>query len=151
MRHHLCLMLGLLVLAGIPACQKGPDRSAGPELPDGDMTRTALLATAGAWNSGDLEGFLAPYDTASTFMTDGGTIGKASLKERYAARYFLGGKPVQRLAYDSLVVRPLGSAHLLMTGRYTLSGGGKPERRGHFTLIWRKTPEGWKILHDHSS
>jgi ketosteroid isomerase-like protein len=41
--------------------------------------------------------------------------------------------------------------HALITGRFTLSGGGKDEQTGRFTLIWMRTPAGWRIVHDHSS
>ena len=33
--------------------------------------------------------------------------------------------------------------------RLTMSNGKKPQ--GLFTLIFRKFPEGWKIVHDHSA
>jgi ketosteroid isomerase-like protein len=103
------------------------------------------------WNRGDLDGFIAPYDGASTFMTPAGPIGKRAMRERYAARYFTGGVPDQQLRFEQLTVRPLGGDHALMTGRFVLSGGGKPEQTGWFTLVWMRTAQGWRIVHDHSS
>ena len=57
----------------------------------------------------------------------------------------------QQVRFDQTTVRPLGADHALMTGRFTLSGGGQPDRSGWFSLVWKRTPSGWRILHDHSS
>ena len=35
--------------------------------------------------------------------------------------------------------------------RVLLSGGGEAEKSGWFTLVWVRTPEGWRAVHDHSS
>jgi len=116
-----------------------------------DGLTSQLLATVQAWNTGDLDGFVAPYAEASTYMTPAGPIGKAAMLARYRTRYFTGSRPDQQLRFEELVVRPLGTGHSLMTGRYVLAGGGKPELTGRFTLVWAKLPEGWRIVHDHSS
>ena len=39
----------------------------------------------------------------------------------------------------------------LATARFVLSGGGKPDQSGWFTLVWLRTPAGWRAVHDHSS
>jgi ketosteroid isomerase-like protein len=119
--------------------------NAGPEL------EAALQATAAAWNGGDIDGFMAPYAAAATYMTPAGVIGVPAMRARYLAKYFTGNKPDQQLRFDQLDVRALGADHTLMTGRYTLAGGGKPDQTGRFSLVWMRTAQGWKILHDHSS
>ena len=48
---------------------------------------------------------------------------------------------IEILAPDAAFVR--GSWHL------TMSDGKTPH--GLFTLVFRKLPEGWKIVHDHTS
>jgi ketosteroid isomerase-like protein len=124
---------------------------AGRQAPaDGDLTGR-LHATAQAWNTGDLEAFVAPYAETSTYMTAAGPIGKAAMLARYRTRYFTGSRPDQQVRFEEVVVRPLGDGHSLMTGRYVLTGGGKPEQTGRFTLVWAKLAEGWRIVHDHSS
>jgi uncharacterized protein (TIGR02246 family) len=110
-----------------------------------------LQSTAVAWNGGDLDAFVAPYADDATYMTATGPIGRDAIKARYASKYFTGGKPDQQLRFDQTTVRPLGADHALMTGRFTLSGGGQPDRSGWFSLVWKRTPSGWRILHDHSS
>lgn len=151
MRLRLKLLLITMPLLTFTACQRQSERTPPETAADTTAASATLLATTTAWDQGDLDAFLAPYDTASTFMTGQGPIGKADLKTRYAAKYFAGGKPSQRLTYDSLRVRTLENGYLLMTGRYLLSGSRQPDRAGWFTLLWRRTASGWTILHDHSS
>ncbi len=116
-----------------------------------------LQASADAWNRGDLDGFLEPYldSSETTFMTGPGVIhGLETIRERYRAHYFpAGGRPPTLLRFDALDVRPLGADHALMTGRFhqTTRATGAPADSGNFTLVWRRTPRGWRIIHDHSS
>ena len=110
-----------------------------------------LLTSAGEWNRGNLEGFIAPYAQESTFMTPAGPVGRVPMVERYRAKYFTADRPLQTLRFDELDVRVLGPDHALMTGRFQLTGGGLPDQSGRFTLVWVRTGDGWRILHDHST
>jgi ketosteroid isomerase-like protein len=122
----------------------------GPGPAPADAIKTILQGTADAWNRGDFDGHVAPYDAASTFMIKG-PAPREKMVEFLRAYYFKDGKPLQSLRYDNVDVRMLGDSHALVTGRFVLSGGDKPERDGWFTLVWVRRPDGWKILHDHSS
>jgi ketosteroid isomerase-like protein len=110
-----------------------------------------LVATAANWNKGDLEGFIAPYGDSATYMTVDGPVHRADMRRHYETKYFAPGVQRQTLHYEQLSVRPLGDHYALMTGRYVLDGGAAPPRTGWFTLVWGETPDGWRILHDHSS
>ncbi len=115
-----------------------------------------LQASADAWNRGDLDGFLKPYldSSETTFMTARGVVhGLDTIRARYRAGYWKSGGPPQLLRFGDITVRNLGPDHALMTGRYRLRdrATGAPADSGNFTLIWRRTPGGWKIIHDHSS
>jgi len=110
-----------------------------------------LTASAGEWNRGSLDGFIAPYAQESTFMTPAGPIGRAAMVDRYREKYFDAGRPRQTLRFEQVDVRLLGSDHALMTGRFVLTGGELPEQSGRFTLVWAHSHEGWRILHDHTS
>jgi uncharacterized protein (TIGR02246 family) len=115
----------------------------------------AMRASEAAWNRGDLETFASYYDDSpqTTFIgrevTRGGT--KAIL-DRYRRGYPTREK-MGTLTYSEMEVRPLADGVALMTGRFALQrtaeGGG--DTAGTFTLIWKRTPAGWKIIHDHSS
>ena len=108
--------------------------------------------SAEAWNRGDLRGHLALYADSVTFMTDSGPrSGVAPIEESFARKYFAQGRPRQTLRFGHLAVRPLGVSAALETGQWMLTGGGLPDQDGWFTLIWLREPEGWRVVHDHSS
>lgn len=140
-------VVGLAVAAAIVR-PGGAQSSQAPELAS---LPAALAATTDRWNAGDLDGFIAPYAEHTTFMTPAGLIDREAMRRRYLARYFTGSRPDQQLRFEQLQVRPLGAEHALLTGRFVLSGGGKAEQSGWFTLVWARTADGWRIIHDHSS
>ena len=115
----------------------------------------AMRDSEAAWNRGDLETFASYYDDSpqTTFIgrevTRGGT--KAIL-DRYRRGYPT-REAMGTLTFSELEVRPLAEGLALMTGRFALkrtaAGGG--DSSGRFTLIWKRTAAGWKIIHDHTS
>jgi hypothetical protein len=68
-------------------------------LPEADIIKQQLAATAGEWNRGSLEGFVAPYAPDCTFMTPEGPIGRTAMVERYRKKYFAAGRPLQMLRF----------------------------------------------------
>lgn len=114
--------------------------------------RAATAASAAAWNRGDLKGHLAIYVDSVTFMTrTGPRPGVAAIEQSFLSTYFRDGRPKQQLRFEQVTVRPLDRNSALETGRFILSGGGEPDQSGWFTLVWVRTPSGWKAVHDHSS
>jgi beta-aspartyl-peptidase (threonine type) len=141
---------GLLMLG---ACAL-PGQSATGVLAKQDESQIlgALQASAEAWNRGDLKGHLAIYDPSVTVMTKNGprpTI--EAIEASFAGAYFVDGKPRQKLRMESVTIRALSGQSALVTGRFVLSGGGEPEQSGWFTLVWLRTPAGWRAIHDHTS
>jgi beta-aspartyl-peptidase (threonine type) len=114
-----------------------------------------LEESAEAWNRGDLAGFLEPYldSPSTTFVTPTGLLhGKAAIEARYRSSYWKDGPPADRLRFAELEVRMLGPEHALLTGRYRLlTPAGELRGEGPFSLVLSLTPEGWRIVHDHSS
>jgi len=114
--------------------------------------RTMLQASVEAFNRGDLPGHLAIYDPAITFMTrNGPRPGIAPIEAAFTESYFRDGMPKQQLRFEQLAVRALGADQALATARFVLSGGAEPDQSGWFTLLWLRTPAGWRAIHDHSS
>lgn len=114
--------------------------------------RVATTASADAWNRGDLKGHLAIYVDSVTFMTaNGPRPGVAAIEQSFTTTYFRDGQPKQALRFEQVTIRRLDHNSALETGRFILSGGGEPDQSGWFTLIWVRTPAGWKAVHDHSS
>jgi ketosteroid isomerase-like protein len=103
----------------------------------------AMNAAAEQWNQGDLDGYMALYDTAATMMLPKGRTKVNGMRELY--------EPKQLLGYDTYEVTPLGKEYALLTGRFILKANDKmKERTGTFSLVFVHTANGWKILHDHS-
>lgn len=135
----------LALAAGVGCASSAPSGDAAGEI--ARRTRDS----AGAWNRGDLAAFVADYDDSATFMTGKGLIGKDEMTRHYAEKYFHDGRPDQTLRFENVEVRMLGPDAALSTGRWAVSGGGKPEQSGSFSLVWARRPNGWRIIHDHSS
>ena len=116
--------------------------------------RAVLDRQVADWNKGDLDGFLAGYwNSPKVVFQSGGQRydGWEAMRDRYRRRYQAEGKAMGQLAFSSLEIEPLGPEAMLARGgwRLTMPDGTKPG--GLFTLIFRRFPEGWKIVHDHTS
>jgi ketosteroid isomerase-like protein len=113
-----------------------------------------LSAQADAWNRHDLEAFMAGYWNSPelTFFSGASAAhGWQAALDRYRKNYQSGGHEMGKLEFSDLQIEPLASDSAFVRGawRLTLSEGKTPH--GLFTLIFRKFPEGWKIVHDHTS
>lgn len=149
------LFAATVSLAALSACapRAQPVRSAfSAWAADEAEIRAATIASADAWNRGDLKGHLAIYVDSVTFMTrTGPRPGVAATEQSFTASYFRDGQPRQQLRFEQIRIRRLDANAALQTGRFILSGGGEPEQSGWFTLVWVRTAEGWRAVHDHSS
>jgi len=136
------LLILCIVFAGFAA--KAQDAT--KELTD------AMNNSAQEWNKGHLDTFVSLYDASATMMFPTGPVGMEGIKGLYQKSYFKpDGMPKQNLKYTDIKVRMLGNDYALMTGGFTLYGNNLPERSGRYSLVWKHTANGWKILHDHSS
>lgn len=123
-------------------------------VPEADV-RGVLDKQVSAWNQGDIETFMTTYIDSPelTFNgRDGVTRGYRPVLERYRKRYGSRGA-MGSLKFSEVEVRLLGAEAALVLGRFDLirgaDGGGSAQ--GRFTLVLRKTPQGWRIIHDHTS
>jgi uncharacterized protein (TIGR02246 family) len=126
----------------------------GRPLPKDDdaEVRRKLQSTADAWNNGNLAGHVATYADSAAFMTGRGPmIGREKIEASLRRSFWREGKPVQTLRYEHVSVRALGRDYALMTGRFVLSGGGRADASGWFSLVWERGTKGWQEIHDHSS
>lgn len=106
-----------------------------------------------AWNRGDLDGFVKPYDETAelVYIGSSGPIRSAQvMKERYEARYKTRQSDFGKLTFSELQVEELAPGLARAWGKWTVEQNGKTQS-GWFTLIMKKKPEGWRIIHDHSS
>ncbi len=117
--------------------------------------RAVLDKQVSSWNQGDIETFMTTYIDSPelTFNgKEGVTRGYRPVLERYRKRYS-SREAMGVLKFSEIEVRMLGAEGALVLGRFNLTrsqaGGG--DATGRFTLVLRKTPQGWKIIHDHTS
>lgn len=137
----------LLVVILLAACASPPAVEE-----DEAQIVAALKASTEAWNRGSLAGHVALYDPSVTMMTrQGPRRGVAPIEEAFSKTYFRDGKPKQQLSMEQAAIRMLSADSALVTGRFVLSGGVEKEQSGWFTLVWIRTPSGWKVVHDHTS
>jgi len=116
--------------------------------------RKVLDDQAIAWNRGDIPEFMTGYENSpnTTFVGTDISKGYAAVLERYKQKYSSKEK-MGTLRFSAVEVQLLGTAHASVTGRFhldrTKEAGG--EASGIFTLVFKKTAGGWKIILDHTS
>jgi len=116
--------------------------------------KEVLLRQVDAWNRHELEGFMAGYWNSPELTFFSGTdqtSGWQPTLERYRKRYQGEGREMGKLEFSDLKIEALGPDSAFVRGQWhlTMSDGKTPH--GIFTLIFRKFPDGWKIVHDHTS
>ncbi|MEW6128355.1 MAG: nuclear transport factor 2 family protein [Acidobacteriota bacterium] len=106
-----------------------------------------------AWNQKDLERFMAGYwNSEKLSFYSGGTrtFSWQTTIERYRKRYQGEGNEMGTLEFSDIIIETLGIDSAFVRGHWQLKmKTGEPG--GLFTLIFRKFPNGWKIIHDHTS
>jgi ketosteroid isomerase-like protein len=154
------VFFGALVLLSFARAREIADRapSAGQEQvadrgPDPSAAIEAILkAQQGAWNRGDLPGFLEGYWNSPelTFAgSDGIVRGYDGLVERYRKTY-PDRSAMGELLFSGLETRILGPEAALVVGHWQLKRS-KGDVGGVFTLVFRRFATGWRIVHDHTS
>jgi len=106
-----------------------------------------------AWNRHDLEGFMAGYWNSPELTFFSGateTKGWQPTLERYGRAYQSEGHAMGTLSFSDLQIEPLGADSAFVRGKFQLQMPDGKQPHGVFTLIFRKFPEGWRIIHDHT-
>jgi ketosteroid isomerase-like protein len=151
-RNLLKSLMVVLILAALGASlSAAPDKSA-DDVKAADAIRAVIDAQAAAWNHGDLEGYMDGYDRSpNTEFVGGDTItrGWQTVLDRYRKNYSSREK-MGVLTFSELEITILSKDAALVLGRWHLKRASD-EPHGTFSLLFRKTKAGWRIVHDHSS
>ncbi len=140
----------LFFAAAAAAAQSRPQaaKTAGPEA----EIRAVLFRQEAAWNRGDTETFLQGYAANTTFVGDRITRGLNELRVRYQSHYPTAAS-MGRLTFADLEVHMMGADYAYAIGHWrldrTAEGGGNAG--GYFSLVFKKTEKGWKIILDHTT
>ena len=117
-----------------------------------------LQSQQAAWKRGDIDRFMNGYargsrqsgSDATIFVSeDKVTRGWQTVRDRYKKKYS-DRAAMGALTFSDLEIRPLSADAAVVLGRWKLKRA-KDEPHGCFTLLFRKTPDGWRIVHDHTS
>jgi uncharacterized protein (TIGR02246 family) len=111
-----------------------------------------LTAQQDAWNRGDIDEFMNGYaQSASTVFIseDEVTRGWETVRDRYRAKYSDRAK-MGTLSFSEIEVTMVSPDTAIVLGRWRLKRAND-EPHGRFTLIFKRLPEGWRIVHDHTS
>jgi uncharacterized protein (TIGR02246 family) len=125
-----------------------------PEKPPNSVAeiQSVLSAQQDAWNRGDIDAFMNGYaQSASTVFVSEDEVrrGWETVRDRYRIRYSDRAK-MGTLSFSDIEVTMLSPDAAVVLGLWRLERAND-EPHGRFTLIFKRLPEGWRIVHDHTS
>ena len=148
-RNLVNLVAVVFLLAAIAAA--APDNP-GEDIKAANAIRAVIDAQAAAWNRGDIEGYMDGYDRSpNTEFVGGDSISRGwqTVLDNYKRKYDTRAK-MGVLTFSDLEITILSKDAALVLGRWRLKRAND-EPHGTFSLLFRKTKAGWRIVHDHSS
>jgi ketosteroid isomerase-like protein len=153
-KKYLYTFASLLAVAAVVVGYQGRGRAPKSQKEDREVAavRAVIETQAAAWNRGDVAGYMEGYarEDATTFVSgDSITHGWQTVLDHYKARYDTRAK-MGTLTFSELEIRPLSEFYMLASGRWQLTRDADTPH-GRFTLIFRRTSAGWRIVHDHTS
>jgi uncharacterized protein (TIGR02246 family) len=138
----ICCILIAAVVCGAP---EQPQNSAAE-------IRSVLTSQQDAWNRGDIDAFMNGYArSASTVFVSQGEVSRGweTVRDRYRVKYPDRTK-MGTLNFSEIEVTMVSPDAAVVLGRWRLKRTND-EPHGRFTLIFRRLPEGWRIVHDQTS
>lgn len=117
-----------------------------------DPIRAVLDRQVAAWNRGDIDEFMAGYahSPEPSFVSGAEvTRGWQTVRDRYARKY-QSREQMGNLAFSDITIMPLCEDAAMVLGDWRLQRANDSPH-GKFTLLFRKLPEGWRIVLDHTS
>jgi ketosteroid isomerase-like protein len=143
-----------------PAPAPAPDPAPGPapaprRLGPADRAAitTVLDAQVGAWNRGDLAAYMEGYAKIDALIfTSGGKVrrGWQTAFDHYRARYGQDRAAMGKLVFQIDTIDPIGADGAVALGTWLLTDSPH-DGRGIFSVVFERRPEGWRIIHDHTS
>lgn len=147
------ILLGLFLAAVVCPVFSQVATTAAPNQTEAEV-RKVLDQQVTAWNHRDLEAFMAGYWNSPELTFFSGateTKGWQPTLERYRQRYQANGAAMGKLEFSELTITQLSPEAAFVRGHWHLTMPDGKQPHGLFTLVFRKFPEGWRIVHDHSS
>lgn len=140
--------IALCLLWQLPTGQAVQDTS------DKQAIEQVMHAQQDAWNRHDLDAFLTSYLESPDITFFSGAKeqhGFNETRDRYLAKYSGPGHEMGKLEFSDLRIEILGPNAAFVRGAFHLTMPDGKTPHGLFTLVFRRTTNGWKIIHDHTS
>jgi ketosteroid isomerase-like protein len=134
-----------------PAAADSAPRRATPA--DRAAITAVLDAQVAAWNRGDLAAYMEGYAKIDDLIfTSGGKVrrGWQTTFDQYRKRYAQDPAAMGKLVFQIDRIDPVGADAAVVLGTWILTGSPH-DGRGIFSLVLERRPEGWQIVHDHTS
>jgi ketosteroid isomerase-like protein len=152
-KRQIAVLIGICASCAILGFGRGRGREPQGKQAEAEVKiRAALTAQREAWNRTDVEAFMDGYwrsEELSFSGSSGVSRGWEGVRARYKKNY-PNRAAMGTLEFSGLEIRTLGPDAALVLGKWHLKRE-KDEPGGVFTLVWQRFPEGWKIIHDHTS
>jgi beta-aspartyl-peptidase (threonine type) len=148
--HSKFTLSSVTLLVLVSACGSSTSRVGDPAA----EVRAVWNGGVEAWNRGDLDGFMTVYWNSPDlvfFSNKTETRGWQQTLDRYRATYKAEGRQMGTLDFPKLEFKVLGPEAVLARGQWRLKMTDGKESTGMTSVTFLKLPEGWRIVHDHSS
>lgn len=143
-------VIALLFVVGCAGARPAP-RTFQPA--DRTTITGVIEAQAAAWNAGNLDGYMAGYAKLDQLVfTSGGKIrrGYQATYDAFHTKYAQDTSKMGKLRFEILEVQPIGADGAVVLGHWALTDSPS-DGQGVFSVIFERRPEGWRIVHDHTS
>lgn len=114
--------------------------------------KDVLAEQAGAWNDGEVESYMAGYYRSDSLRFASG--GKVSYGWETTLNRYKKGYPdkatMGKLIFSEIDIKIISDDAALVFGKWELERESD-HPWGLFTLLFRKSEAGWRIVHDHTS
>lgn len=105
------------------------------------------------WNDGNLKKAMTIYDnsTKTKLISDSTMIQGYPKITDYFKKNFPSQKEMGSMTFSDIQVKLLSTDHALAIGKWALQTLSGTTTHGIFSVVYKKTDKGWKIILDHTS
>ncbi len=156
-RTNYFILTALALLFILSSCQTDKPEVINKTINQQEATtqvETVLAEQAECWSAGDLDCYMQGYWKSDSLLfvgKSGLTYGWQQTLDNYKRNY-PDASAMGKLTFDLKETRALSPETILVVGKWHLQREAtKGNLEGHFSVIFKQFPEGWKIVADHSS
>ena len=139
--------ISIILIAVLLSCQNSVNTTSIKE----DILNV-LMSQQNAWNEGNIEKYMEGYLRSDSLRFASG--GSVSYGWETTLNRYLKGYPdkdaIGQLTFSNINIKLISETSALVFGKWELDRK-EDHPWGLFTLLFQKTNEGWRIVHDHTS